>query len=88
MFLLQGDLAGLNPSCALMAVPRSGSSAEMCRRPQFAAASRAAFFFLDFFDALAPLAPEAASAVAVVVVAVLELAAALALAFLPFLPLV
>src|SRR6202790_3605757 len=69
-----------------MAVPRSRFSAAVRRRPQVAAASLAAFFFLDFFDALAPLAPDAASAVAVV--AALELAAALALAFLPFLPVV
>src|SRR5471032_925349 len=66
------------------AVPRSGFSAEVRRRPQVAAASLAAFFFLDFFDAFAPLAPDAASAV---VAAVGVLAAASALAFLPFLPL-
>src|ERR1700676_435963 len=69
-----------------MAIPRSRFSAVARRRPQVAAASLAAFFFLEFFDALAPLAPDAASAVAVV--AALELAAALALAFLPFLPVV
>ena len=61
-----------------MAISTLGIHAEVHRRPQVAAASLAAFFFLDFFDALAPLAPEAASAVAAgaVLVSALELAAA------------
>ena len=92
MSLLQGDVGCLNSSLnsrnahrwqSHAAVSSSGFGAEVRRRPQVAAASLAAFFVLDFFDAFAPLAPDAASAV---VAAAGVLAAASALVFLPFLP--